>query len=330
MKWSHLVAAGVPVLGLQLAIAAPAQASASVVLGLPLVAVAGVSGLSGLPSSQPDYSASACEGAASAGLMARVAEPVSSKAAALLGGAPSRLELISMQQSSRTGQASQTLVTAPIAPAAGGLRCAALTQSRTLPAIYSATSRASADPENFLGSARLPLRHTTFDAQWDRVRRAGLPGRAVAAMAARSGAGASEMTLAAVNAWSNRHIRYREDSEIYGKSDYWATASATLKHGAGDCEDIAIFKMQALAALGVPRSDMYLTIARDTVRNADHALLVVKLEGRYWVLDNATDKLLDGAMSYDYRPIMSFSTSGKWLHGYTRQPEQAPTLIAAR
>jgi len=43
-----------------------------------------------------------------------------------------------------------------------------------------------------------------------------------------------------------------------------------------------------------------------------------------------TDKLLDGAMSYDYRPIMSFSASGKWLHGYTREAEQAPTLIAAR
>lgn len=328
MKWSHLVAAGVPVLGLQLAIAAPAQASASVVLGLPLVAVAGISGLSSLTPSGSDFPASACEGPASAGLVALTPEPVASKAAALLGGAPSKLELISMQQSSRKGQSSQAL--APIAPAAGGWRCASLAEARTMPAIYFATSHTPANPDNFLGSARLPLRHTNFDAQWDRVRSAGLSSRVVAGMATRSGAGVTETSLAAVNAWSNRHIRYREDSDIYGKPDYWATASATLKRGAGDCEDIAIFKMQALAALGVPRSDLYLTIARDTVRNADHALLVVRLEGRYWLLDNATDKLLDGAMSYDYRPIMSFSAGGKWLHGYTREPDQAPTLLAAR
>jgi predicted transglutaminase-like cysteine proteinase len=71
-----------------------------------------------------------------------------------------------------------------------------------------------------------------------------------------------------------------------------------------------------LAAMGVPRDAMYLTIARDLARAADHAVLVVKLDGHSWLLDNATDQLLDAGQSYDYRPIVSFSAGNKWLHGY--------------
>lgn len=124
-------------------------------------------------------------------------------------------------------------------------------------------------------------------------------------------------TLAAVNAWANARIRFVEDKVLYGKADYWANASTTLKRGAGDCEDIAIAKMQVLAALGLARDDMSLIIARDLVRKADHALLVVRMDGKNWVLDNSTNQLLDARSSYDYRPIMSFSSSGKWLHGYS-------------
>ncbi|MGD9664772.1 MAG: transglutaminase-like cysteine peptidase, partial [Novosphingobium sp.] len=90
----------------------------------------------------------------------------------------------------------------------------------------------------------------------------------------------------------------------------------TLKMRKGDCEDIAIAKMQLLAAAGVPRNDMVLTIARDLVRRADHAVLIVKHEGRWLMLDNATDKVLDARYSYDYRPVLSFSENKSWLHGY--------------
>jgi predicted transglutaminase-like cysteine proteinase len=128
--------------------------------------------------------------------------------------------------------------------------------------------------------------------------------------------GNEQALLAAVNAWTNTHIRYAEDSALYGKTDYWADAPTTLHRGAGDCEDIAIVKMQLLAAAGVSRSDMYLTIARDLARHADHAMLVVRQGDKHWLLDNATSEVLDANSQADYRPIMSFSGSRKWLHGY--------------
>jgi predicted transglutaminase-like cysteine proteinase len=61
---------------------------------------------------------------------------------------------------------------------------------------------------------------------------------------------------------------------------------------------------------------MTLTIARDTVRNADHAMLIVTLDGRHYLLDNSTDELLDGSRSNDYRPIFSYSGSERWVHGF--------------
>ena len=60
---------------------------------------------------------------------------------------------------------------------------------------------------------------------------------------------------------------------------------------------------------------MFLTIARDKVRNIDHALLIVRIDGRFVVLDNATDAVLDGAYSHDYAPVLSFSENRKWVHG---------------
>ncbi len=170
--------------------------------------------------------------------------------------------------------------------------------------------------ENFLASKRLAVRRTSFDGAWDRVRRQSLPHGSYATLG-RSTSGLSQTAMfAAVNSWTNAKIRYVEDAQEYGQMDYWADARTTLARGAGDCEDIAIAKMQVLAALGVPRSDMFLTIARDTVRHADHALLVVRSHDRMWLLDNASDQVLDASQSYDYRPILSFSSGKKWIHGY--------------
>lgn len=204
-----------------------------------------------------------------------------------------------------------------LAPALGPISCASLVQARNAMAQYQPGLRSTLpNDDNFLASKRLPIRRTSFDGAWSRVKRAALPSRLARSLAG-IGTGQSGVNrLAAVNSWANAKIRYVEDQELYGKADYWASAGATLRMGAGDCEDIAIVKMQLLAAMGVSQSDMYLTIARDLARNADHAVLVVRAEGRHWLLDNATSALLDASQSYDYRPIMSFSTSKRWLHGY--------------
>jgi predicted transglutaminase-like cysteine proteinase len=167
-----------------------------------------------------------------------------------------------------------------------------------------------------LASKRLAIRSTPFDREWNRVRGSGLARSVGSAAFGREHGKLSLTALSAVNIWANTTIRYVEDRELYGQADRWATAGETLRRRAGDCEDIAIVKMQLLASQGVSREDMALVIARDLVRGADHAVLVVRLGDRNWLLDNATDQVLDASLSYDYRPIMSFSAGKKWLHGY--------------
>lgn len=123
-----------------------------------------------------------------------------------------------------------------------------------------------------------------------------------------------------VNRWVNRSITYGEDREIWGASDYWATAEETLDLRRGDCEDLAILKYQMLLAMGVNPEDMYLTLARDLARNADHAVLVVRVGHRFFLLDNATDAILPANLSYDYRPTLSFNSESAWLHGTIARP----------
>ena len=243
------------------------------------------------------------------------------KAQAILGGRLSRLELIAQQQTTSAAGGSliaqSTLAGAAMTPGAGGSTC----QMLALPqgagfAFRPGLQHTPLGGDDFLASKRLPVSKTAFDTQWQRVSESSLPRGLTAALVRSMPAGAGTANLAAVNAWANAHIRYVDDQVLYGKSDYWADAGSTLRRGAGDCEDIAIAKLQLLAAMGIPRSEMYLTIARDLTRHADHAVLVVKQDGRHWLLDNSTNQLLDARESYDYRPILSYSSAGKWLHGY--------------
>ena len=68
-------------------------------------------------------------------------------------------------------------------------------------------------------------------------------------------------------------------------------------------------------------------ILRDALRRADHAVLVVRAEGRLLVLDNGTDRLVDSYEMPDYRPIFTFSGNRVWTHGYRR--EVPPMVMAA-
>lgn len=183
---------------------------------------------------------------------------------------------------------------------------------------------------NVFGSVALAIGSTPLDAQWRRAGAAGAPGslgRWTAGFARPNGAN-TEALLGEVNRWVNSRLTFTDDAPRRGQADQWAGADASLSRGRGDCEDYAIAKMQLLSALGLDRNRMFLVIARDLVRRADHAVLVVQVDDRFLVLDNMTDAVLDSNRIADYRPIMSYSASGRWIHGYERQP--APVRMATQ
>ena len=74
--------------------------------------------------------------------------------------------------------------------------------------------------------------------------------------------------------------------------------------------------MELLAAAGVAREDMMLTLARDLIRRRDHAVLLVKTDHGMMMLDNVGDAPLDARSDHGYRPVMSLGAKQSWLHGY--------------
>ena len=295
------------------AAALPAAAHASIALGTMPLALAAAA------SFEQGQCATFAQPAAGE---ARAVPAALSKSSAILGGQPSALELMRQQQAGLSTQ--QSAPTAPASlPGAGliprsGGECAMFVRPQTdFATMRPGLGTRAPGADDFLASRRLAVRKTGFDAQWNRVRRGTISAGLAGGTSSNGGGGnPGQSTIAAVNSWANAKIRYVEDRQLYGQADYWADAKTTLRRRAGDCEDIAIAKMALLAGAGVRREDMYLTIARDLVRNADHALLVVKAGGKFWLLDNNTDILADASAANDYRPILSYSASGKWLHGY--------------
>jgi predicted transglutaminase-like cysteine proteinase len=183
-------------------------------------------------------------------------------------------------------------------------------------ALFSAPTRAGAaamfGPTVF-GTEVLPARSTPYDARWSRVQSQKLgAGEHIVAVARRLD---GLRRLRFVNAAVNRAVTYRRDSGK-GNGDYWASAAQTFARGSGDCEDYAIAKMQVLRASGISDADLFLVIGNDLATRSAHALLVVRTEGKFWVLDNLQDPIRADSQYRDFRPVISLSKSGSWLHGY--------------
>jgi predicted transglutaminase-like cysteine proteinase len=251
-----------------------------------------------------------------------------SKTEAILGG-PSALEALIAQQNG------QPITARPaFAPKPASL---AYARPQILPAILrdSDDSKPAVSPgvtngrPDIFGTVALRVGHTSLDGKWRRVEHSPVTGAAARFAQSQRGKEAKDR-LEAVNWYVNRRVHFVDDSVAWGRADVWSAADETLNRGRGDCEDYAIAKLAMARRAGFADRDLYLVILRDTVRRADHAVLVVRAAGHMYVLDNGTDELLDSESVDDYRPIFSFAMSGgEWIHGYRVQQPQAPVNIAS-
>lgn len=251
----------------------------------------------------------------------------STKASAILGGTLSQLERMRSVQAA--GEAALPLASLPAMHMQTAQNLPECEQPGNA-AYPPASIQSAVYKDTILGAQSVNISRTPFDRDWAAVQMRPNNPRVHRALTA-SGARASRdrlQQLQIINRWVNQNIAFGDDQAVYRRADYWAPASETLRRGIGDCEDFAIAKMEMLSALGFASDDMRLIIARDLVRNADHAVLIVKLDDGSVVLDNATDRLLDGQLPNDYRPILSFSKNAKWVHGYNVQQPATVRLAA--
>jgi len=157
----------------------------------------------------------------------------------------------------------------------------------------------------------------TAGASWLRVRDQGIDPPQLDALIAPVRALKPAQQLGFVQATVNHRIPYRDDRDWWGEEDYWATVAETLGTNGGDCEDLAIVKLQALRRLGFPLDSLYLSVGRDTARG-DHALLLVRLNGQFLVLDDRNDRPTPAAQFHSFVPVLTFVADTEFVHGSAR------------
>lgn len=222
-----------------------------------------------------------------------------------------------------------------LAQAVEGIPPAAAGQSGTLDDVIKGLfddAGAPAGPDVF-GYASVSIGSTPMDDLWRRAAVGAPPelGGEWAALVDRIQDVPVRTKIEAVNSFTNKHIAYASDQAVYGVDDYWAGLSETIAHGRGDCEDFAIAKMQLLAAAGVPQRDLYLILVRDTVRDADHAVLAVRDGDKIYVLDSLDDRVLTADQIKTYRPTISFSGDARWTFGvYNAALDNNPDALDAQ
>jgi predicted transglutaminase-like cysteine proteinase len=164
------------------------------------------------------------------------------------------------------------------------------------------------------GLTIVPEKLTLLDNRWIRV--GTLPSRGP--LLAELIKGASNMTAyqqaSYIQQTVNRRLAYKTDQDNWGVSDYWASADETMARGAGDCEDFALVKMQALRLLGFNERDLYLMVGT-RASGEDHALLLVRIDGRFWVLEDGLDRMVRAEAFNNFRPAVSYGAGWKWTHG---------------
>ena len=122
--------------------------------------------------------------------------------------------------------------------------------------------------------------------------------------------------LVLVNQFFNRRVVFRDDTEVWGQVDYWATPLETLGKGAGDCEDYAITKYFSLVAAGTPVPRLRLVYVRALVGGTLQAHMVLAYYARPdaepLILDNLVGDVRPASRRPDLTPVFSFNSEGLW------------------
>ena len=145
-----------------------------------------------------------------------------------------------------------------------------------------------------------------------------------------------EGKLQALNRFFNRRILSRDDSEVWGQADYWASPLEMLGKGAGDCEDYAIAKFFSLVALGMPVGKLRLVYVRAQIGGADgpvqaHMVLAYYASpgGEPLILDSLVGDIRPASRRPDLAPVFSFNSEGLW-QGVGSQAAGDPTARLSR
>jgi predicted transglutaminase-like cysteine proteinase len=116
--------------------------------------------------------------------------------------------------------------------------------------------------------------------------------------------------IGVINRAINLAIQPMSDLAQWGVPDRWSPPLETFGTGRGDCEDYAIAKYVALTEAGVAAADVKLVIVRNTAANEDHAVVAVRLDGNWIVLDNRWLTLVEAGAMPEVIPLFVLDRDG--------------------
>lgn len=167
---------------------------------------------------------------------------------------------------------------------------------------------------NMLGTQAVPIRADRFSDSLKRAREDASASPVMQRLIGPARTLPPLQKLAFVQRAVTDNVHWISDATEWGQHDYWASASQTLAHGAGDAKNRAIVKLQALRALGFSNSDLFLTLARDSV-GGPLTVLTVRTSGHYYIMDDTGAPPFPAEQRrLEFHPQMSFGMYGAWVH----------------
>ncbi|MDO9313590.1 MAG: transglutaminase-like cysteine peptidase [Burkholderiaceae bacterium] len=127
------------------------------------------------------------------------------------------------------------------------------------------------------------------------------------------------LRLQAINEFFNRRILFRDDLEVWGEVDYWASPFELLEKGAGDCEDFAIAKYFSLVVAGMAAQKLRLVYVRALLGGPGGSVQPHMVLAYYatpnaepLILDNLITEVRPASRRPDLTPVFSFNAEGLW------------------
>ena len=144
--------------------------------------------------------------------------------------------------------------------------------------------------------------------------------------------------LAQVNRFFNRQVRWRQDVDIWGQNDYWATPLETLGRREGDCEDFSISKYMTLILAGVPVDQLRITYVKAAMGAPGSGLSQAHMVLAWYaspgaeplILDNLISEIRPASRREDLKPVFGFNTQGLWVGGATQAASNDPGARLSR
>ena len=126
----------------------------------------------------------------------------------------------------------------------------------------------------------------------------------------------TEVKLEEINNFFNS-VPYGDDTEVWGRKDYWATPLEFLGRDRGDCEDYVIAKYCALRNLGIESEKLYISYARSLRFQTVHMLLSYfeTPDSVPLILDNTNYRIFPADQRDDLIHIFNFNPEALYRAG---------------